>query len=497
MTSKIMHSSSPLTFFDRPLLHHYYTPTRSLGTSSSLWCQSIMSEACSSSHPVAVVASTLPALLLKRAARRRGGSGKRFKSSISAAAAAANIPTFRQGTTHYAAVTAFVSPLQQTRSFAAATSSVTSAAALPRKVSNAETYLDVTQQQGLQQLHQVQQQKPLLRHILGGSIDRVAAFPQIVGHRGAPYLELENTLPGFTRCVAIGCHAVELDVFLLRDEKSTTTASTTSHYNFDRLVCFHGGGGDQTPGNLSHYVLNFGHRNVRDLSVAEIRQLRFNPHHDEFPCPSERIQKAKVPTLEAVLVALKDSGTRVQVELKGHAKANVLQQQHEQDAAYINTNIDVLEPCLTLVEKLQMMDQVRFSSFDHDLLRALHTMQPDAILGALWNDVLPSDYIKQSVDCGAREVHLRYDTCTAARVAEIHRAGLTSLAWVRGPVGMRRDFMERYSSSKQGTDDDGEDAECYRAILNTGVQQICCNKPDLLKQVLMEHGRYFAPRRKV
>lgn len=40
---------------------------------------------------------------------------------------------------------------------------------------------------------------------------------EVQGHRGCPYLEPENTLAGFKKCVELGIDAVELDVFKTRD----------------------------------------------------------------------------------------------------------------------------------------------------------------------------------------------------------------------------------------------------------------------------------------
>ena len=317
----------------------------------------------------------------------------------------------------------------------------------------------------------VQDKRVLLRDTLGQAVIPQVA-PQIVGHRGALYDYLENTLAGFEHCVGLGCHAVELDVFLLNNTKDVTRS----------LICFHGGGGDAVPGALKGYVLNDNGRNIRDLDWSDIQNLQFNPAYPEFACSSEQIDKGRIPTLHQVLVALRNTGTRVQIELKGHASAA-----KDCDA----TNTEVLEPCISLVEQLDMMDQVRFSSFDHVLLKALHKLRPNAILGALFHEAVPTDYISIAKSCGATEIHLRYDTCTAARVAEIHAAGLGSLAWVRGPVGMTRDGQERFRYSDATRD--GEDADCYRAILDTGVQQVCCNKPDLLKQILEADGQYTDP----
>lgn len=272
----------------------------------------------------------------------------------------------------------------------------------------------------------------------------VVPSPLIVGHRGALYQELENTRAGFLACAAMGCHAVELDVFRIRD---------------GNLVVFHGGGTDEHPGSLDEYCLDQKGVNIMDLTYEECAQLRFDPEFEEFVCPTEKITSAYIPTLEQVLLDLKDTPCNVKIELKGP-----------------NTVIPVLE----LVEKLGMVRQCSYSSFDWERLQLLRSLRPqrhEYVTGALFNQV-PEDYLELALACGASEVHLRYDTCTVSRVKEIHRAGLGSMAWMRGPRGMAHDTRHKY------VDVGNEDDTCYRVIMQTGVQQLCVNRPDVALRLL-------------
>ena len=56
--------------------------------------------------------------------------------------------------------------------------------------------------------------------------------------RGFLYCEPENSIEGFSAAEEVGCDAVELDVFLLKD---------------GNLVVFHGEGTDENPGWLNSY----------------------------------------------------------------------------------------------------------------------------------------------------------------------------------------------------------------------------------------------------
>ena len=269
-----------------------------------------------------------------------------------------------------------------------------------------------------------------------------SARPAIVGHRGALYDELENTREGFLRCANAGCDGIELDVFLLKDGE---------------LIVFHGGGTDEDPGDLSDYCVDMEGVNILDLTYPEALALQFNPYFEEFPCSASKIAVASIPTLRQVLEDLRPTSCNVKIELKGPGTP---------------------EPCLKLVEELGMLTQVQFSSFDHGRLRQLRELRPqrDSLgrylvrTGALFNEV-PSDFLERVEECGASEVHLRYDTCTSERVRAIHEKGLGSMAWMRGPQGMRKDTSTKY------LDVGNEDSECYRALFATGVQQLCCNRP--------------------
>lgn len=267
-------------------------------------------------------------------------------------------------------------------------------------------------------------------------------LPWIVGHRGCLYDELENTREGFQRAAKMGADAVELDVFLLR---------------CGTLIVFHGGGTDENPGHLLDYC-NVD-KGILDLEYSEVLELSFNPSFAEFGCPSKKILGSqRIPTLEQVLVDAKQSGLHVKVELKGPG---------------------TVEPTLEVVERLDMVTQVSYASFDLARIAHLRKLRSDKKnypTGALFNDI-PDDFLDQANKAGVTEVHLRYDTCHKDIITLIHEAGMDSMAWFRGPIGMASDCRERF------WDVGNEDESMYKAILRTGVRQLCVNRPDVLVQL--------------
>eukprot|EP00543_Licmophora_paradoxa_P015983 CAMPEP_0202460602 /NCGR_PEP_ID=MMETSP1360-20130828/44914_1 /ASSEMBLY_ACC=CAM_ASM_000848 /TAXON_ID=515479 /ORGANISM="Licmophora paradoxa, Strain CCMP2313" /LENGTH=307 /DNA_ID=CAMNT_0049082329 /DNA_START=116 /DNA_END=1039 /DNA_ORIENTATION=- len=283
--------------------------------------------------------------------------------------------------------------------------------------------------------------------------DKVTAKPWIIGHRGALYDELENTIPAFQKCLDLGCEGIELDVFWLEEDNS--------------LIVFHGGGTDQNPGDLTDYCIHQDGRSILDCKTyPQTQKLLFNPDWPEFGCPPERVRGATIPRLDEVFNLIKGTNIIVKIELKGEG---------------------CTLPVLDLVHKMDMLHQCHFSSFDHTriaLIRKLHPQRnPDGShkykTGALF-DTVPSDFLQQAQAIGASEVHLRYDTCTKERVQQIHNAGMGTMAWLRGPVGMKRDCQEHY------LDVGNEDFAMYETLMLTGVQQLCCNRPDVLRQYLKQ-----------
>lgn len=276
--------------------------------------------------------------------------------------------------------------------------------------------------------------------------------PKVVGHRGALYMEPENTLRGFQISSEIGCDSVELDVFLLK---------------CGTLIVFHGGGSDENPGCLLNYCGIKG--NILDYSYTEARKLVFNSLGQEYACPREKIsgEHAFIPTLREVLEDAKVSGLGLKIELKGPNTA---------------------EPVLQLVEEMDMVEQCQFSSFDLNQISRIRELRPEKNLngkhkyktGALFKENLPDNYIELSLNAGASQVHLKYDTCTVERIKEIHNYGMDSMAWFRGPNGMKEDITEKYF------DVGNEDNSMYWAVISTGVRELCVNKPHVLLKLLEE-----------
>lgn len=211
---------------------------------------------------------------------------------------------------------------------------------------------------------------------------------------------------------------------------------------------------------------------ILDLTYEQARNLRFNKGHLEFGCGPDFIEDLEhecyIPTLEEVLHDAKETGVTVKCELKGPATE---------------------EPVLELVEKLNMVDRVHFSSFNHSRIKRIRELRPERNkdgshrykTGALFNEC-PENFLDLAMEAGASEVHLKYSTCTPDKVDRIHNAGLDSMIWMRGPIGMMHDVSTLFH------DVGNEDESMYMAIMRTGVRKMCVNRPDVLHNLLSKHG---------
>jgi glycerophosphoryl diester phosphodiesterase len=181
--------------------------------------------------------------------------------------------------------------------------------------------------------------------------------------------------------------------------------------------------------------------------------------------PPEIIIQAHIPTLEQVFRELKQQKRRMQVkiELKGP---------------------NTVEPTLELVDRLDMVDQCSFSSFDISQLELLRKIKPetnekgDCIYrtGWLFQEAPEDDFLPRALAVGVSEIHLRYDLCTPTIIQQIHEAGLGSMAWMRGPAGMAEDIETKYWD----VGPDESSPLLYATLLQSGVQQLCVNKPEVL-----------------
>lgn len=239
---------------------------------------------------------------------------------------------------------------------------------------------------------------------------------EIYAHRGASAVAPENTLEAFALAAEMKAHGVELDVHICRSGE---------------LVVTH----DEKVDRVSD-----GTGRVADLTLSELKKLRFNRTHPEF-------RDARIPTLEEVFRLLKPTGLNINIELKNSAIDYP----------------DLERKTLELMDREGMTDRVIFSSFNHCSLLRVKEMAPEMPCGLLYDAILVRPWIYAAA-LGVDALHPQYSEVllTEGHCQKAHRTGIAVHPW---------------------TVDREED---IRAVLDAGADIVITNYPDRALSVLRE-----------
>ncbi len=214
----------------------------------------------------------------------------------------------------------------------------------------------------------------------------------IYGHRGARGEAPENTLAGFRRALAAGVTRVELDLRLSRDGE---------------LVVIHDESVARTTGARGL---------VEHLSAAELARLDARRGGPDCADPQP------VPTIARVLEEFPEL-QHLQLEAKpvGAAQRALM-----------------ADRLAALFRDYDLGERAVVTSFDRELLAALHALAPALPLG-LVSDRSRPDPLPTATTLGARVVVLHWKLCSEQRVRAAHALGLQVSAWtVNDDVRVRR-----------------------------------------------------------
>ena len=192
---------------------------------------------------------------------------------------------------------------------------------------------------------------------------------KIMGHRGAPAYEPENTLRSINRALEMGVAAVEVDVHLSRD---------------GRLVVIHDATVDRTTNGTGR---------VRDLTFPELRLL-------------DAGRGERLPALEEVADLVRGRAYLV-VEIKVPAAGPAL---------------------LKMFNERRLFDDAMVISFWHPLVKALKEQEPRLHTGILMVGC-PADPAALARAALADALVLNYAYVTADLAAQAHQAGLKVYIW--------------------------------------------------------------------
>ncbi|MCL4503744.1 MAG: glycerophosphodiester phosphodiesterase [Deltaproteobacteria bacterium] len=192
---------------------------------------------------------------------------------------------------------------------------------------------------------------------------------KIIGHRGAPREEPENTLRSFRNALDLGVAAIELDVHLTRD---------------GRLAVIH----DETLDRTTN-----GHGLVQDFTLAELQNL-------------DAGKGESIPALEEVL-ELTRGRAHLLVEMKQPAAADAL---------------------LVFFRRHQAFDAATVISFWHPAVKTLKEVEPRLQTGALLVG-RPADPAGLARAARTSTLVLNYRYVDRDLVDTVHRKRIEVIAW--------------------------------------------------------------------
>ena len=225
-----------------------------------------------------------------------------------------------------------------------------------------------------------------------------------IAHRGARSLAPENTLSAARKGLAVGADMWELDVQLTADHE---------------LVVIH----DSTLKRTSNVVDLFPHRRpwqVHEFTLADMRKLDFGSwfiEQDPFgQIAAEVVTEEELknyvgepaPTLEEALSFTKEQNWHVNIEIKDLSKRP--------------GNSQIVDKVIALVEKLNMVNMVLVSSFNHQYLAQIAASYPHVLTGVLDTKphVRPASLLRR---LGARTYHPRKTFIRLADIEKLKRQG--------------------------------------------------------------------------
>jgi glycerophosphoryl diester phosphodiesterase len=199
----------------------------------------------------------------------------------------------------------------------------------------------------------------------------------VFAHRGASKDYPENTMIAFEKALETGAEGIELDVQLSADNVP---------------VVIHDENVKRTTNGTGF---------VKDMSLEKLKKLNAGSwFHPQF-------QSETIPTLEEVLIWIKDTPMQLNIELKN----NIVDYENIEKIVY------------ELVKKYGMEQEVIFSSFNHCSLKKLLELDSKIEIAPLQSArmIEPWNYAKE---IGAKSMHIRFTSLSQKTIKGFHRENL-------------------------------------------------------------------------
>lgn len=203
---------------------------------------------------------------------------------------------------------------------------------------------------------------------------------KVLGHRGAPAYEPENTLGSFKKAIELGVDQIELDVHFSKEGE---------------LMVIHDEKLDRTTNGKGF---------VKDFTLTELKRL-------------DAGKGEEIPTLQEVIDLVKDKGIFLQVELK---------------------ELNMGKYVLDLIQKNNFEERVMIISFLHEELRKIKELNPRVKTGILIGQG-SIDPLKRLREIKADAASMRHTLVSKRLVEQLHQNNIELTVWVvNEPKDVRR-----------------------------------------------------------
>lgn len=240
--------------------------------------------------------------------------------------------------------------------------------------------------------------------------------PLVAAHRGGAKLWPENSLLAFRRALALGAHAVELDVHLARDGGVIVIHDRTLERTTD------------------------GTGPVAERTTDDLRRLRLRDG-------GGALTDERVPTLDDVLVAIAASSASLLLEVKGPGPSVYYERTGQGVRAVAGPRYDGLEErLLAHVTAANLASRTTVMAFNPDIIRHVRTLAPSmatALLVGRSHLETPratmDDLWPLAAELGVTDLGLEHTLVDETLVAAVRRRGLRLGVWtVDDPALIRR-----------------------------------------------------------
>lgn len=234
---------------------------------------------------------------------------------------------------------------------------------------------------------------------------------KIYGHRGASGYAPENTLEAFKLAIEMGVDGIETDIHLSKDNVA---------------VLMHDERVDRTT-NYKGYI--------KDMTYQELLKLNANNNNINY-------SHCSIPTLRQLLELVQDTSCILHLEIKTDR--------------IIYEGIENI--VLNLVKEYKLEDQVYYSSFNHNTMQIIKSLDSNAKIAYTYDGMLYKPW-RYSID-NIYALHPRYTSITDKNyIVDCHNSSLKVNVWTVNNV------------------------ENINAMISLGVDGIFTNYPDIAYRI--------------